>query len=426
MLPFSPLGQPTLGVNETWTANTTRFATDLDCWPATFTENIKAAQGGQYLFDNGQGCLQNISLSGGKEGFYSMQYIGYKSNAELDWHLASTECKPEFSNQFLAVFGQGTGTGANATFGNVTAMFCEPSYTQQEVSIEVDAATGQPRNHSLVELASPIPLNTTLFNTSAFEFLLHAGFSSLAISRDYPDNLILNQYAKLYNSNISWPSTNMVGFAVGLHQGPLTDFLNTTILQKSFSAAHKLAFSSAVSQLLSRDTKLGTQHGILEYNAFGIVVSRPFSIAVEALLVVVAVLTVVLLYTIIRSRSNLDSDPDSIASLFKFVQKEDGVLSHLSTKDNLDEASLVASIRGDRYQLKPSNDRDGPTLQLLSTSQTANSRPTLVSLTKSQSIGPKELGPVLGVPFLLILAIAFGVLACLKYQEISLRGAYDP
>lgn len=420
-----------MGVNETWTANTTKFTTDLSCWPAKFTENIKAVQGGQYLFDNGEGCLQNITISGGKEGKYIMQYIGYKGDAHLDWHLAGSECGPEFSHQFLAIAGRGSGTGANATIGNMTAMFCEPSYTKQPVSITVDAVTRRPLNDSLVELAAPSPLNNALFNISAFEFLLHAGFSSLEIPRDYPNNLILDQYAKLYDANISWPTTNMVGFAVGLHDGSLTDFLNTTVIQESYAAAHKLAFSLAISQLASRTTNPETHSGVIKYAAFGIVVSRPFSIAVEVLLVVVAFSAVVLLYTIVRSPNNLTSDPDSIASLFGFIQKEDAVLSHLSTKDNLTEASLSASIRADRYHLVPANDATGPTLQLLSsgngpsTSQNPNSIPTLVSRTQTQSIRPKELRPAIGVPFVLILAFAIGILAYLKHQEISLHGAHD-
>lgn len=431
VLPFSPASESALGVNETWTANTTKFATDLNCWPANFTENIKAAQGGQYLFDNGQGCLQNISISGGKEGRYIMQYIGYKGNAHLNWYLASSECGSEFSHQFLAIAGRGSGTGANATIGNMTAMFCKPSYTKQPVSITVDAVTRRPLNDSLIELAAPSPLNNTLFNVSAFEFLLHAGFSSLAISRDYPNNLILDQYAKLYDSNISWPTTNMVGFAVGLHGGPLTDFLNTTVIQESYAAAHKLAFSLAISQLASSTANPETHIGVIKYAAFGVVVSRPFSIAVEVLLLVVAFSAVFLLYTIMRSPSNLTSDPDSIASLFGFIQREDGVLSHLSTKDNLTEASLSASIRADRYHLTPTNDATGPILQLLSsgngtgTSQSRNSIPTLVSRTQTQSIRPKELRLAIGVPFVLILAFAIGVLAYLKHQEISLHGAHD-
>ncbi|KAK7711963.1 hypothetical protein SLS64_005234 [Diaporthe eres] len=293
----------------------------------------------------------------------------------------------------------------------------------------LDAVTRRPLNDSLVELAPPSPLNNTLFNISAFEFLLHAGFSSLAIPRDYPNNLILDQYAKLYDSNISWPTTNMVGFAVGLHDGSLTDFLNTTVIQESYTAAHKLAFSLAISQLASRTANPETHSGVIEYAAFGVVVSRPFSVAVEILLVVVAFSALVLLYTIVRSPSNLTSDPDSIASLFGFIQKEDAVLSHLSTKDNLTEASLSASIRADRYHLTPTNDATGPTLQLLSsgngpgTSQIPNGIPTLVSRTQTQSIRPKELRPIIGAPFVLVLAFAIGILA--RSPRTTIETKYD-
>lgn len=403
----------------------------MNCWPAIFKENIKAVQGGQYLFDNGQGCSQNISISGGKEGGYNLQYIGYKGDAHLDWHLASTECGPEFSHQFLAVVGRGSGTGANATFGNMTAMFCEPTYTTQPVSITVDAATKRPLDKSLVELAPASPLNDTLFNISAFEFLLHAGFSSLPFESDYPDDVILDQYAKLHDSNISWPVTNMVGFAVGLHDGLVIDFLNGTVIQESYQAAHKLAFSCAISRLVSRTENLGRQNVVIEYAAFGIVVSRPFSVAVEALLLVVACLAVFLLCAIIRSTSNLTSDPDSIASLFEFIQKEDGLLSQLSTKDNLTEASLNANIGSDRYRLEPPNDLTRPTMRLLSSgdwfglSQNSNRIPTLVSRTETQSIRPKELRPAIGVSVVLVLACAIGILAYLKHQEVSLHGTRD-
>lgn len=39
------------------------------------------------------------------------------------------------------------------------------------------------------------------------------------IPRDYYDDLILYQYAKLFKPNISWPTMNMVGFVISLHKG---------------------------------------------------------------------------------------------------------------------------------------------------------------------------------------------------------------
>ncbi|KUI52674.1 Protein AIG2 [Cytospora mali] len=330
LLPFSPTENIASGVNETWTFNTTRFKTDLNCWSATYTENIVNVGGGQYLFDNGQGCSQNISISGGKEDYYNLQYIGWANDAHLDWALHNTECGSEFSHQFIAIVGQGTGNDSNAKFGDITAMFCEPAYMKQEVSIAVDAATAQPLNDSLMELASWTQLDDTTFNSSAFEFLLHAGFSSVVIDRDYPDNLILNQYAKMYDLNVWWPVTNMVGFAIGLHNGSLADFLDTTVLQETYATAHKLIFSSAFSQLISQTEEPRTRSGLVKYTMYGIVISRPFSIAVEGLLAIVAILTAFLLYTIIRSQSNLSSDPDILA-----LSSAIGILGYLKQQEML-------------------------------------------------------------------------------------------
>lgn len=431
LLPFSPTETDTLGVNETWTFNTTRFKTDLECWSATYIENIATVGGGQYEFDNGQGCLQNISIGGGTADLYNLQYIGWKGDAHLDWALHSEQCGTEFSHQFLTIAGQETGSGTEKKFGNLTAMFCEPSYMQQEVSIAVDAATGQPLNESLVELASWKQLDDTTFNRSAFEFLLHAGFSSVVVARDYPDNLILDQFAKLYDTNISWPTTNMVGFAIGLHNGSIADFVNTTVVRQSYAAAHKLIFSSAVSQLVLQTSDSGAGDGLVKYTMYGIVVSRPISVAVESLLFVVALLAAILFYTIVRSVSRLTSDPDSVASLFDMFQKEELILSRFSDKDNLSEDALQASICKDRYHLEQSNTTAGPTLRLLSAEPEAidsddRAATMTVSSSKTRYIRPKELRSAVGILFILILAAAVGILAYFKRQEISMHGLVRP
>lgn len=429
LLPFSPAETDTLGANETWIFNTTRFATDLDCWPATWEVILETSGGGEYQFGNGQGCLQNISISGGREGHYNIQYVGWKGDANLDWSLHSEQCGTEFSHQFIAIVGQGTGSGVDAKL-DIAAMFCEPSYMQQKVSIAVDASTGQPLNDSLVELSSWSQFDDSLFNSTAFEFLLHAGFSSVTINRDYPNNLILNQYAKLYDSNISWPTTNMVGFALGLHDGSLADFMDTAVIQKSYAAAHKLIFSSAISQLVSQTSDSGSGDGRIRVTRYGIVVSRPFSIAVESLLIVVALLAAMLLYTIVRSVSRLASDPDSIASLFGMVQREGAILSRFSNKDKLSENELHASISKDRYRLELSDHTASTTLHLLSSEPEVDGDDDGEDITmagsgsKTQAIRPKELQPAVGILFILILATAIGVLGYLKHQEISLHGTY--
>ena len=79
----------------------------------------------------------------------------------------------------------------------------------------------------------------------------------------------------------------------------------------------------------------------MQYTSYGIIVSRPISIVIETLLGVVALMAIILLYTVICSDSNLVSNPDSIASVFGKIKNQERLLSHLGAKDNLSEESLM-------------------------------------------------------------------------------------
>lgn len=58
-----------------------------------------------------------------------------------------------------------------------------------------------------------------------------------------------------------------------------------------------------------------------------------------------------MLYTIMLSKSNLDGDPDSTASLLLKIQTVERILSHFSDKDGLDEASMHAFIAKNHYHI---------------------------------------------------------------------------
>lgn len=434
LLPFSASEFTGLGTNETWTMNTSKLATELDCWPATYEWNA-TGEGGIFRFENGQGCTYYTSFKLGAA--WAAQYMGYYPNDYLDWTpLKSDDCGPEFSHQFLAFMGEGMGNSSNGTFGDVTALFCETSYTQQEVSIEVDAATRQPLQDSLVELCPATNLSDSVFNSTAFEFLLYGGFPMLTSARDYPDNLVLQPEATVGSLNISFPISNLVGFYFGLYNGSMSDLLDATTMHETYATAHKLIFSFAISQLTSKDVGSEKRDGRIQYTLYGIVVSRAISIAVEAMLGVVAILGAALLVSLARSKSNLDDDPDSTASIFTKIQNEQDVLAHFAEKDGLDESSLRKDIAGDLYHLQRASDTSPSSLCLLShgaastgngaQSSSKQSKTSKSSNNASPYVRPKELRPVMGILFITILAAAIGVLAYLKHQEISLYGVFFP
>lgn len=430
LLPYSPSASTTMGTSETWRANTTKYATELDCWPATYDWNATGL-GGMFRFDNGQGCTYETSFSLGERAVCA-QYMGYYQDDYLDWtSLRSDSCGVEFSHQFLAFTAEGMGNSSNGTFGNITALFCETSYTQQEVSIVVDAATGQPLQDTLIELGAATNLTDAVFNATAFEFLLYAGFPMLSVPRDYPDDLVLQPEATVSDLNISFPISNMVGFFFGMYNGSLSDLLNATSIHETYSAAHQLIFSYAISQLLSEDTDTDTTYGVIEYTLNGIVVSRPFAIAVECTLAIVAILGGLMLYTIMVSKSNLEGDPDSTASLLVKIQGEESILSNMSGKDGVDEASLRTSVAKNYYALQRSDVTGQPKIRLLSPGTTSDdddsdadeNTPANGSAAQAASVQPKELRPAIGMLLMLVLLAALGVLAYFKHQEMALNGA---
>lgn len=419
------------GTNETWKVNTTKLATELDCWPATYEWNATDL-GGIFRFDNGQGCTYDTSFGFANDAAWCAQYMGYYPNDYLDWTpIASDNCGPEFSHQFLAFMGESMEDPSNGTFGNITAMFCETSYTQQEVSIMVDATTRRPLEDSLVELGPATNLTDSLFNSTAFEFLLYGGFPMLTTARDYPDNLVLQPEATVENVNISFPISNFVGFYFGLYNGSMTDLLNATAIHETYATAHQLMFSFAISQLTSQDVGSEVTNGVIQYTVYSIVVSRAFSIAVECMLVVVAILGAALLVALVLSKSNLEGDPDSTAFLFTMIQNEQDILTHFAEKDGLDESSLQNDIADDLYHLQMADGTSPSSLRLLSCGAAAAGKGKQKSNTKSKlshaavtSVRPKEMRPAMGVLFIFILAMAIGVLCYLKHEEISLHGVF--
>lgn len=434
LLPFSTSDFAGLGTNETWKANTTKLETDLNCWPASYEWNATGS-GVIFRFDNGQGCIYESSF-GFRTAAWAAQYMGFYPNDYVDWTpIWSDNCGPEFSHQFLAFMGESNGNVSNTTFGNITALFCESSYTQQEVSVVLDADTRQPLQDSLVELGPAITLSDSVFNSTAFEFLLYGGFPMLPTDRDYPDNLVLQPEATTLNLNISFPISNLVGFYFGLHNGPMTDLLNATSVHETYAAAHRLIFSFAISKLTSLGVGTENREGVVQLTVYGVVVSRAISIAVETMLAVIALLGITLLVFLFRLESNLDGDLNSTASIFTKIQNEQEILAHFAEKDGLDASCLQRDIAGDHYHLLRGDSASPSSLRLLSPGSHATSKRKQSSRKQSKpskplgnavtSVRPTELRPTLGILFITILAAAIGVLSYLKRQENALRGRFS-
>lgn len=424
-VPFQPLGHgPDALPEETWSTHATALSTYLECWPAAVSNtSIRDT----FDFDNGRGCTAELALNirpvspNGTDIKYTIIYVGYHEEAHLDWFLENPNCTQEASHQFLAIW-----TSTRST--NMTALFCEPSYKKQTVSVSISAQDRRPQETSIIPVGDAVDIGSEEFNTTAFEYLLGTGLASKQMRRDYPRDRVIDQYATAKDTRLAFPLTNMVGYALGLKNASLDDLQDPTVLQDTFASAHKLIFSAATPQLMTAvASPTSPRSGTVQYVLYGIVVSRPISLVVEALLGLIALLVAAIWFCICKTQSTLDKDPGGMAAMFAIFKESRLLLNDFASKDLYDDDTLQKSVRGNRYRLVEAPSFRGPGLQI----------ETLITLGGNQDLGEqdgrhavgkptqhKALRPISGGLFVITLLAGIAVLSYLKRQEQMLGGWY--
>jgi hypothetical protein len=201
-----------------------------------------------YIFSNGRGCsVPDIGLIDQNE--YIILYIGYYDNVIPDWSLQNPNCSDEHSNNFLALFTTGSSKLEDGSYGNLTALFCQPRYELNEAYITVNASNGMMTSNDLGVLKSSTTSLSEIFNTSHFEYLLGVGIQPDDQRADYPDITLLDQTPQLTLYNVAWPNNNVVGFAIALNSVSVAELATPNLLREAFARAHKLLFPAAISTL---------------------------------------------------------------------------------------------------------------------------------------------------------------------------------
>lgn len=231
-------------------------------------------------------------------------------------------------------------------------MWCETKYSKQNVSVTVSLPDYVPVESSIKEFGPKEELLEAEFNQTAFEYLLGSGVSMVKMQRDRPASQLVEQYPRLINSGMAWPVSPMVGFAVGGQKYPLGDYSGPTQLIKAYKASQKVLFSMAIKQTLSNAT-IGSQGtGTIHKLKYGITVNRSLSIAVESLLLAVALLALGLLWRCSAAENKLIEDPASIASLMDIIKESHNFLNEFVGKGTLHDEALRDSLKDQVFRLR--------------------------------------------------------------------------
>ncbi|CZT49573.1 uncharacterized protein RSE6_10441 [Rhynchosporium secalis] len=239
---------------------------------------------------------------------YMVSYIGYHGNAVLDWSLNNPNCSKEHSNNFLAVWASRDSLVQPGIYNNLTALFCQPSYLVENLYAKVNASNGMvDATNSLLAKVSDRKVQD-VFNTTNFEYLLGVGIQPEQERGNFQDTAILEQFPQLQEYSLTWPVTNMVGFAIAQNTTSIAGLADPQELHAAFERAHRLLFAVAFNALTSarNSTNLNNiREGLRQDTVGAIIIVRTISVIVEIALGVIILLAISLCVDIVRVHGKL-------------------------------------------------------------------------------------------------------------------------
>lgn len=355
--PFRPLvgGMPK-GLNETWTAITRTYTTDLDC-----TLGTTAAPEQPFNVTNNAGCYVPISPIPPSNGTRNIQYLGFGNwGSQLDWYLPEESCKGG-PHIFLAIWakasqGRSEGTVLPADT-EITAVFCTPTYHYADSEVTVDAETFHIK--SITHLGDPVPFTQEdgIIDISRFETDLSSGRVDERLQQ-LPMRFISPAPPAGTSRYEDWglvKPTSQVSYAIGMSSGlGFEDFEDPRILSDAFAKVHRLLFATFVSSLFrdipdKEDSEKDVVLGSRNMTKLAVVVVRLFARLLESFLAVVAVCSAALGVITYRRNTNLFGNPDSLGAKMAFVADSKALLRDF---DGLDESpDLKEELPNRTYRL---------------------------------------------------------------------------
>ncbi|KFY15096.1 hypothetical protein V492_02234 [Pseudogymnoascus sp. VKM F-4246] len=440
--PFSPVAdEVTYSGNDTWSASTVAYYTNLTCTPAIMRPGRVNTS---WIFDNGNGCATyDIDFPTASSAKFLVMYIPYFDDPNSDWALQNENCSIEHSHNFLSVWGQSQSIQNTPykKFGNISAQFCRPTYYVRPVTATVNATTFAVLNtdyKSATDADADTPLSETDFNVTNFEYMIGTGTSQYQfdkpVSEDLPDISIVQQLPRVMKFNISFPFSNMVGFAMAASSGHVKDLSDHSQMHKALESAHKLLFSTAVASMITPKVLTENERtGLVIDQPGAIIFVRSFSIAVEVFLALVGILTCVLWLVYQQRQTNMTQDPASISDIMRLVCNTREPLQGFYDSGTLTTQLLGQRLRGHGYRLNAYNKGGVIEMRLESTEQATRKHNNVDEFQSNidcpeqfQAIRPFELTFTTGGMACAVIIAAIASLSYLYHRITKFNGLVRP
>ncbi|KAF2646577.1 hypothetical protein P280DRAFT_386551 [Massarina eburnea CBS 473.64] len=352
LAPFVPSAEDDVGsAAGEWTAPTTLYSLNLLCEPATLMSEFDG-------WNSSWGCHLPVGLGGNQTMAtypsvvkrFTGLYAGYASNYGATYYM--DYCPPDHSHSFYAALTENKKREEDPP-NNVTAIFCEPVYYEQDVNATVDRITQGPIG--FVPLGPRRNLNENVFNKTFLDVQLADTATGYVSRGDFMPSLALPNYIEHMDStelSIGTDGHAMVGLTATVSEHSLQDNLDWEILSASYAKAYRLLFARAMVDVLGSEVghaKPAEGETVVFLDA--VYLEPVFTYIVEGLLVVVIASATVLLCLSMTRSTTLLSDPNTLASIMSLVADDPALLADFKDLDCCTAEELHKAVCDKEYRL---------------------------------------------------------------------------
>ena len=355
--------------NESWTAQTRVYQTELACTPCEI-EETKSLNGTTYTFSTAK-CVYSIDLFSSSNATRNMMYFGLATNSGDDHsELAKRDCQEP--NLFLAIWAKSRNAHNRSDELDLNTLYCKPSYHYQTHEVTVDGANGS------VLRAVPVGGRTNFTQEDKVIDILEfeRNVDLAATSSGGNPRYFSNQTPKSVSSFEGWgldSPTPQIPYVIGLSpEKKFDDFKDPTIFRDGLDKMHKLFFNSALETMLVSDSGGKEVVGNRAVTSIGIVVVPQFAHILAGFLGLVVICLGGVFLVSYNRQNNLASDPDTLGTKMALVAHSETLLRDFSGADECPAPDLCMEPRkyklgtwggGGGYRLDVVMGRDNPLAQ---------------------------------------------------------------
>jgi hypothetical protein len=239
---------------------------------------------------------------------------------------------------------------------NVTRLFCDPFYYQQEVIATISAKTRAPINITYKGEKQILPVEK--WNSTFFEYQMNTGSANGENRGALPQALWPDQLETLstYPVSMSAGSTIMTGMAaymIGAARRPLEELLDPEVLKDAYQSAYRIIFARSMIEILDQNFRsTESVSGNMDYNKGAVALVPVFTYIVQGFLGFVSICSMVLLVISMRRKWTLSSDPATIASVQSLVADNAALLEDFGKLERLHPVDFEQSLKTKKFRLE--------------------------------------------------------------------------